>query len=288
MPIFGLMYMLSDKISLGLSFHKKFALASSRRYTITYAGDSIMFREGTDKYSATANFIKEGGVNSQKYSLDLKNNKLINLQAGQSIASQSIPENYEIKTGIAFFLSSKTLFSFDLSYTDGYKKMKNYFYNELNQRKLIFYDNQNRELLYQPTRNIALGWEQYLNESFSFRIGYYSNQSNVKPINLENTGTAALAVLMNANSLSIPVGDGVFQYLIPELKSPQRREDIDAYGYTFSFSWEMGNSFLGFSYIREIGKGHSQLEIFDEGSVLPPNPMHTQSHSFYITAMLKR
>jgi hypothetical protein len=248
LPIFGIQYQAMDKVSLGASVRRIIVTGGNRLYNEVYIDslrasgpNSVDFIEGTQSNFSSV----EGGVLSSKP-------KLV----------ASIPETTEFRVGTAIFPTSKLLASFDIIYTSGYKQFR-----EQNELKLsggrfnyIVNDREIRELTRMKTINFAFGTEYYLADTFAISGGFFTNNSNAKPISWLESAVDLAIQNMNSNQVVTSSGNGSIVYQIPRSGTNPRNEYSNNRGFSFGMSWVTAKSSVSLTYIREIGRGQSRID----------------------------
>ncbi len=247
LPIIGIMYMPTEKISLGLSFRHQFVTGGNRLTnafsTSSFAdSDSILFLEGTHKAS--------GGR--------VGNTPLINGRL-----NSRIPETSEIRAGVAFFPTKKLMAAFDIIHTTGYSRQQNQ--NELilgggRANTLVLNSNDVQELRRYATNNFAFGLEYFLNDNFAIRVGTFTNMANSKKISWIQSVVESANREINPVETLARTNNGVVQYKIGSLRDPVRNEHVDLIGGSLGFSWSTSKASLGITVIKEYGRGSSQLD----------------------------
>ncbi|WCL48128.1 OmpP1/FadL family transporter [Leptospira sp. GIMC2001] len=248
LPILGLQYQATDKLSLGASLRRILVTGGNRLYNEVYTDslrgtgpNAVDFIEGTQNIFSSV----EAGVISSKP-------KLIG----------SIPETTELRLGAAFFPSSKLLASFDIIYTTGFKTFRdqNEFQVSGSRINYIVNDREIRELTRVKTINFAFGTEYYLADTFAVSCGFFTNDSNTKPISWTDSAIDLGLQAYNSNQLRATQGNASLTYQIPRSGTNPRNEYSNNRGISLGMSWVTAKSSISLTYIREFGKGNSRID----------------------------
>lgn len=270
MPVLGIMYMPSNKVSLGLSLRHQFVTAGNRltngfAYQSNSNSDGIYFTEGTN----TAN---GGSVGQAPYVAGKLNGK--------------IPETTELRTGIAVFPSKQFMAAFDTIYTSGYQKGMNqndFYYFGGSKNQYTIRDSDVQELRRYATMNFALGIEYFLSDNFSIRAGMFTNNSNSRNVNWLRTAVeGANRDLGSDSEILAQTPNGTINYQLSALRNPVRNEYVNLKGYSLGFSWSTSRASIGLSIVKEVGKGGSQLD-----ATRPSQQMTYDSTAVYVIVSSK-
>lgn len=188
----------------------------------------------------------------------------------------SIPEIFEYRVGLAYFLSSSFIMSADLIQYDSFRKNRNRSEWEPFSGELTMRDRRDPELDREKVLNYAFGFEYFLLPTVSLRIGTYSNNANTSSYNWKRA--VGEFILANQQKNYIDLGNNTVYY--PEiLQRKTRYENVDLRGYTIGISFESNISALSLTYVYEYGKGASQISA----SQLPQSLIYANK-SIYIIA----
>jgi hypothetical protein len=264
MPVFGLMFTPTDKLSFGFSIRHQFITAANRLISTFDAGssavstDNITFIEGTHK--------GYGGIRGNT------------IFRGPAPTGRT-PEITEVRTGIALFPNRTIMAAFDMIYTSGYtsKQSNTEIIYSPSSRVIALTDSENLELKRYATLNFAGGTEIYLTEFMSIRLGSFTNFANSKPLVWTNTALSAAnkslgdtETLYNENNLAI-------NYKVGSLRENPRNEYVNNVGYTMGFSFSTSKASIGLNFIKEFGRGVAQID-----STRPLQSMTYDSTSIYV------
>jgi hypothetical protein len=264
MPIIGLMYTPTDKISFGASVRHQFVTAGNRLINTFDAGsaavstDNITFVEGTNQ--------AYGGI---------RGNTIFKGPA----PTGKVPEITEIRSGFAFFPNRTIMAAFDAIYTSGFshKQSNTELIYSPGSTTIAFTDSENLELKRYSTLNFAGGTEIYITEFMSIRLGGYTNFANSKPLSWTNTALSAAnknlgdtETIYNENNLAV-------NYKVSGLRENPRNEYVNNIGYCFGFSFSTAKASIGINIIKEVGRGVSQID-----STRPLQSMTYDSSSVYV------
>lgn len=249
LPILGIQYQASQKLSLGASLRHIFVTGGNRLYNEVYTDssrgngqNSVDFIEGTTSRGFTS---VENGVQTVRPKLNSR-----------------IPETTEMRVGFAYFPTSRLMTSFDTIYTSGFKRAgdQTSLRFQGTRNNLVFTENDIRELTRVSTLNFALGVEYYLADTFAVLLGGYTNEPNSKPISW--TESAFDLSLQNAigNEIRSSSGNSTLTYGIERSGTNPRNEHSRNRGLSFGISWVTSKSSLSLTYIREVGYGNSRID----------------------------
>jgi hypothetical protein len=262
MGIFGFLYQFSDRWNFGGSIQRKFSKSGSRS---SYESNNDEYFVSSDKLTT--------GTNFQNTSSSI-----------QTPFSTRFVENYFIRLGLSFFMSSNSLITLDFQHATGYSIKKDSFLyaTSTSENYLLIGDQQDQELRRKPVNNIAIGMENYLTYSFVLRFGMFTNNSSQKRINFIDTFVQSR--LQDEYEGFIPIGsvDGTNLYIenLPNSHYNFRfnkipyADDINFRGLTLGLSYFLSpGTSIGFSLIRERGVGRSifywenpAVNVFSENS----------------------
>lgn len=239
-PVVGLQYMLTEKLSLGLSFRRIFVTGGnvSYRTNVTTAG-----RTGGPS-SLIVQSTENGGALANAFNLTIL-----------SPSTYQIPQVSEIRFGWAFFSNKQFTISSDLIYTSGYKlKMQNYVYNT-RFGVLGLSDPYENELKRNQTLNYNIGIEYFVFENLVLRVGHFTNRSNNYEVHWRE---AALYALYRGNSLgsaNVNLTDNL-SYTLPE----KRNQYINLTGYSFGIGIENARNSASLTVVIQNGKGIGTID----------------------------
>lgn len=265
LPIVGLQYQASDKISIGASLRRILVTGGNRLYNEVY----------TDSLRATSSnpvdFVE--GTGSEFSSIEAGVVKL------RPRLVTSIPEITELRGGIAFFPTNKFLASFEMMYTSGFKSFRSQDELSLTQASVNYtiHDKEIRELTRISTINYAAGFEYFLADSFSISSGLFTNEPNVKPVSWLESSIDLAIQNQTGNQLKSTSGGASVTYQNPRSGTDPRNEYSRNRGISLGMSWVNAKSSISLTYIRELGKGNSRID---------PNSLSQSfeysSHTFYV------
>jgi hypothetical protein len=264
MPVVGVMFTPTDKISLGLSMRHQFITAANRLISTFDSGSSavstdfITFVEGTHK--------AYGGI---------RGNTVFKGPA----PTGKIPEITELRTGIAIFPNRTVMAAFDMIYTSGYisRQSNTEIIISPGSKVISFTDSENLELKRYSTLNFAGGTEIYLTEFMSIRLGGFTNFANSKPLLWINTALSAANKALGDTETLYSQNDLALNYKVSSLRENPRNEYVNNIGYTMGFSFSTSKASIGLNFIKEFGRGVSQID-----STRPLQSMTYDSTSIYV------
>lgn len=263
-PVVGFMFAPSDLISIGVSLRKQFVTAGNRLVNAisTASGNTtsdIVFTEATHRRGAVSLGNTVGIVPSQ---------------------TGYIPETTELRGGIALFPTKRLMIAGDLIYTSGYKRLSNQNYLTRFTDNTIQYtlnDKEIQELTRYSTLNFAGGVEYFASDNIVFRLGGFTNNANSKENSWLRSALEAQNRIIGSYENVLTSGNVNVRYLIPAFRSNVRNEYVNTIGYTFGFSWSTAKASLGITFIKEYGKGSSQLD-----DTRPSQQLIYNSTAFYV------
>lgn len=278
LPILGFQYMVTDKLSLGLTLQRPFSLN----------GNVTIDEAEISSDSSSANLINSLQITETQTEgvLGIPMSNEYNQQLfvfGNAGASEQVAEPMEIRFGMAFFFSPKFTAAFDIIHTTSYRKKHDHYLFEPNVRFLIIQSREFLELRQIATTNYAFGWEYYLSENFVIRMGTFTNLSNVKKMNWwqESIKYAIKARAQDYISVDEPQ-NGIVLYTPEILQAEPREENVNMHGYSLGFGWETTGSSLALNLVQESGRGLASLGDGD----LPPVVLKSINYSVYLSATL--
>ena len=239
-PVVGLMYMPTEKLSLGVSIQKKYVVGGTRNNNLLDLTSSTLSSD--DAYYVYGSPHSLNGVYQNKLSY------LTPLTA-------TIPQTSELRMGIAYFLSHKVLFSFDYIKISGYSKKKNQYefitYEDIPQ--FIYYGNKEYETYRKPTENFAVGTELDILPFLTLRMGFFTNFSSN-----QKRGWIESMVETVVRQEIIPLGIAEDKnlsvlYFPTKLIRPYYADYSSPKGYTLGISFTGTAAVFTFTHIREIG-----------------------------------
>ena len=241
-PIFGFVYSLTDKLYIGMSLRKIFNTAGRRN----------------SYYSDNDYYVYKSGFGSGGYTYN-------DSMFVQSRANVSMPAPTEIRTGISYYLSERLMLVTDFIYNSPYRqKGKNYSVSFSNPATITFGDNEYNELRRIETKNIASGLEYFINQIFSLRIGFFTNQSSNKKIDWSKSAIEAAIYEYAENKVPLNkektafyegIRGGHYQY---SFNDAYYQNDLSSKGFTFGLSYFISRSTsVAFTIIHQAGKGGS-------------------------------
>ncbi|MCB1190577.1 MAG: hypothetical protein H7A23_20020 [Leptospiraceae bacterium] len=256
-PIFGLLYAIRPKVSLGFSVSRTMPSSRGKRYqnsfivsTSNTSQDGVAVMQGSQSGSG-------GKINDS-------------LGFSGPVFSAETPKINEYRIGIAWFPNSKFLMAFDTVYTDGYRRSQDqtrYFYSGSSIKHVILTENENSELYRSPTLNLAFGLEYFPKETLSLRGGVFTNRANTKKIkwadtllinSISNFGEDSILNLANTSNQQVSI---LYVPQIGELFGEKSRgEYINTIGYCLGISWNLPSASFNLSVVYEHGKGNSKIE----------------------------
>ena len=264
LPVLGLMFNLTDKISLGASLRRTFVMGQNRLINAitmdssSTSTDGITFLEGTQKAfgASVGNTIYKGPAYTGR-----------------------VPETYELRLGGAFFPTKKLMIATDLIYTSGYsfKKNNTEVITSPSANIIILTDKDDLELKRYQTWNIATGVEYFLTDFLALRLGVYTNNANTKKIDWMTSALQAYNRAAGDTETIASSGGNSVQFRIPTLRDNPRNEYVNTMGYSFGFSFATAKAALSLSIIKEHGKGAAQLD-----SMRPAQQLTYDASSIYL------
>lgn len=120
--------------------------------------------------------------------------------------------------------------------------------------------------------------EFFLRETFSVKLGYYTNYANSKEIKWGDSAIKSFLANTGQNSLNLS-SDPVAIYSPSALSPSSRTEHVNTSGYCLGLSWSTARISITMTLIREKGKGASQ--IIDSQ---PSQVLRLDSTSVYLVA----
>jgi long-chain fatty acid transport protein len=247
LPILGIMYMPTEKLSFGVSVRRQL-VTSENRLTNAFStssftdSDSILFQEGT--HSANG-----GRVGNTLVFLPKLNGR--------------IPEVTETRVGFALFPTKQFMFAFDVIQTSGYTRKQTQFdfiFAGGSSNVLRLYDPEVQELQRNATTNFAGGIEYYLNDNFAIRLGSFTNNANNKQISWLDSAIQAANREASSTETIARTQNGQIQYTPGFLRDPVRNEYVNLMGGSIGFSWSTSKASLGLTIVKERGKGQAQID----------------------------
>ena len=246
LPILGIMYMPTPKISLGLSVRRQFVTSGNRLFnlftTSSFSNSNrILLQEGTD--------VANGG-------------RLGSTPIIYSPLNNRIPETSEVRAGIAIFPSKRLMAAFDTIYTSGFSRKENQYEMRFGggaRNYLLLQDSDVQELKLYSTTNFAFGSEYFLTDNFALRLGGFTNKANTR--NVSWLESATLAYLRQTEPVETIQrnGDGQIDYKFGALRNPIRNEYVNLIGGSFGFAWATSKASFGVTIVKEYGRGSSQI-----------------------------
>ncbi len=246
LPILGIMYMPTTKISLGLSIRRQFVTSGNRLFnlftTSSFSNSNrILLQEGTDEANG-------GRLGSTPIIYSPLNNR--------------IPETTDVRAGFAVFPSKRLMASFDTIYTSGFNRKQNQYEMRFGggaRNYLLLQDSEVQELKLYSTTNFAFGTEYYLTDNFALRLGGFTNNANTRNVPWHESAT--LAYLRENRPLETisKNADGQIDYKLGSLRTPVRNEYVNLIGGSFGFAWATSKTSFGVTIVKEYGRGSSQI-----------------------------
>jgi len=254
-PILGIQYMPKPKFSLGGSIR--------RNYIFNGEVDSKINSTSTGN---TASSIYQG---SNKFASEIRPDDIYI----KSPLTYKLPEVYEIRGGLAYFINSHLTVSGDLIYTSGYKMYKTDQEYSVKNRKLFTTDPLENEFTREHTLNYAFGFEIYITDKIILRMGSFSNMSNAKKIKWLDEASLSYLRNLNGGNFQIPLGSNA-TYTLGE----KRTQYINLRGYSIGVGYETHTNSFSVSLVYQAGQGISALDKFQ----LPTTTIYTDV-SIYLT-----
>ncbi|MCB1142571.1 MAG: hypothetical protein H7A24_13755 [Leptospiraceae bacterium] len=263
LPVLGIQYLVTEKLSLGVSLKKMFTVIHNKRYS-----------------SNTLNAIASGNsfIRNKEF-IESSDSFFVAYDEPMIIAVKSpnlgtIAEPTEVRLGLAYFASHRFLVSGDVIYTGSYHYSKRNYGVIFPEKAVISADNTilnniNRK----ETYNFALGAEYFLTESIALRLGVFSNYSNTKYLSKQKLYVERF--FSNPFSpLPIPITPNYY-HIFPS----KRLEHVTQFGYTLGLSYETSKAFYSFTILAEDGRG---LGFAFNSSV--PQKISYLNFNFYLSA----
>ncbi|MEM7182488.1 MAG: hypothetical protein AAF518_16355 [Spirochaetota bacterium] len=243
LPILGIMYMPTEKVSLGASFRKTFVTSGVRRLS--------------------ESLIQSGNNDLVFNSLRTHNGSAANSSLGVFLGppvTAEIPEVYEARGGLAWFANTKLQFSFDIIYTSSYRKYQRNLEVAPLERAALVNPPEIESLSREATSNFAGGLEFFITPNLAIKFGYFTNYANNKNISWVESALATSARGNLASGIVPLYGEsfseqGFIGYRIPQLQERERTEHVDLFGYTLGISSSFHDSSLSIILIWEKGQG---------------------------------
>jgi hypothetical protein len=254
-PILGIQYMPSNKLSLGGSIR--------RNYIFSGEVDSKINSTSTGN---TASSVYQG---SNKFASEIRPDGILI----KSPLTYKLPEVYEVRGGLAYFVNNRLLFTGDLIYTSGYKLLKSEQVYSVNNKKLSFTDPLENEFTREHTLNYAFGFELYITDLIILRMGTLSNRSNAKKIRWLDEASLSYLRNLNGGNFLLPIGENL-TYSLGE----KRTQYINLMGYSIGLGYETHTNSFSVSVVYQSGQGISVLDRFQ----LPTTTIYTDV-SIYLT-----
>ena len=254
-PILGIQYMPISKISLGGSIRRNFIFNGEV--------DSKINSTSTGR---TASSIYQG---SNKFASEIRPDDIVI----KSPLTYKLPEVYELRGGLAYFINSHLMIAGDLIYTSGFKMFKADQEYSVKNRKLFITDPLENEFTREHTLNYALGFELYITDNIIIRMGTLSNKSNAKKIKWVDEASLSYLRNLNGGNFQIPLGANA-SYSLGE----KRTQYINLMGYSIGVGYESHTNSFSVSLVYQSGQGISVLDRFQ----LPTTTVYTDL-SIYLT-----
>ncbi|MDX1960120.1 MAG: transporter, Ompp1/FadL/TodX family protein [Leptospiraceae bacterium] len=265
MPIIGLMFTPTEKLSFGLSLRRTMVTGENRLVN-TFAlnssaadSDQIVFVEGTHR-------ALSGNIGNTLYK--------------GAAPTGRIPEVNEVRAGVAFFPNKKLMTSFDIINTSGYSRKQDnteiLFGGGVNPT-ITLTDKENLELKRYETTNFAAGLEYFLTEYIAIRVGGFTNYANSKKIDWLTSALQARNRSISDTEVISTQGNTTIQYRIPALRDNPRNEYVNNFGFSLGLSFSTSKASIAINYIRETGLGASQVD-----NTRPSQQLQYNSESFYV------
>ena len=240
MPILGIQYMLTEKISLGLSLRRIYVTGGnvSYRTNVTTAG-----RTGGPSTVAIQS-TEEGGASANAFNLTLL-----------SPSSYQIPQVSEVRFGWAFFINRKFTISSDIIYTSGYKlKVQNQTY-DTRLGKLGISDPYVNDLRRNQTLNYNIGIEYFILDNIVLRFGHFTNRSNNEEIHWREAALFAQYRENSRASTEVSLANNL-SFTLPE----KRNQYINLTGYSFGIGLETARNSFSLTFMLQSGKGIGTID----------------------------
>lgn len=256
MPILGLQYMLTEKLSIGASVRRIFVTGGnvSYRTNVTTAGKT------GGPSSVVIQSTQNGGAMVDGF------NPII-----LSPSSYQVPQTTEARFGWAYFVNRKFTFSSDIIYTSGYSM--NIANNTYNTRTGTIgvadpYDN---DLKRNHTVNYSFGFEYFVLDNLVIRLGHFTNRSNNDKVNWTEAAWYAAYRQLNQASTDVTLRNNL-SYTLPE----KREEYINLLGYTLGVGLETARNSFSLTLVIQGGKG---LGTIDRNQ-LPSTSIYRESTAY--------
>ncbi|MEM7182413.1 MAG: transporter, Ompp1/FadL/TodX family protein [Spirochaetota bacterium] len=268
-PILGIQYMPTEKLSLGLSLRQTIVTGRNRLLSQVYADSLVASRTNNIRFSE--------GTDSFYGSVD-ENNNIIK----RPNPTGEVPQVAEIRAGFAYFANKRFMTSFDIIHTSGYRKSKQQIESMIGGAagaKVIWYDPEILELTQRATTNFALGIEYYLLDNLSLLLGSYTNDSNAPKIDWADTAIKDYARSIIGSEVSATANGLTLAYAIPAFQFNPRSEYVNNIGYSVGLSWASAKASISLTIGRETGYGTSKIDVNSLAQ-----PLQYSGTSFYIVA----
>ena len=255
-PVLGLQYMLTEKISLGLSLRRIYVTGGnvSYRTNVTTAGKT------GGPSSIAIQSTEDGGGKADTFNLTLLNP-----------STYQIPQTTEIRFGTAFFINRKFTVSADAIYTSGYwMKIANNSY-DIRNKTIGITDPYANDLRRNQTLNYSIGFEYFIMDNLVLRLGHFSNKSNSDPIRWGEAAWFAAYRQQNRASTDITIWDNV-KYTIPE----KRDQFINLLGYSIGIGLENARNSISLTVMIQNGKGIGTIDK----NQLPSTSIYRESTAY--------
>jgi hypothetical protein len=247
LPILGIMFTPSEKLSFGASLRRNIVMGGNRLVNTFNQGSSVANSDSITFLEGTHNSLS--GIRGNAFF------------RGATPTGRT-PENFELRTGVAYFPSKKLMAAFDVIYTSGYNysQSNNTIFADSSRVIIDLEGSENLELKRYATRNYAIGFEYYLTDYLSTRLGFFTNNANTKPLTWTNSALAAANKTLGASE-PIYNRDGVaVNYKLPSLRDDPRNEYINTKGISIGFSFSTAKASIGLNLVKEFGRGVSQID----------------------------
>ena len=279
-PIFGLQYMITEKVGLGFSARKPFATYKYQRDQYIQTSSFTQSASDINLYDSSTRY--DNAILGQPQAMNLPSNTPLKL-FGKPVTNGGIPEPVELRMGISYFLSKRFLVAADWIHTSDFSKSKKIYAYEPSASLVILTDREYRDLRVYATDNYALGLEFFLTDFIALRAGYHTNQSNSRNVSWLESAIAAnlrtngkdLINLSNSNSSIVIYPNGQQSTRIPNY--------VNLIGYSVGISYETSNTSLSLNYVIESGRG-SALPI----NFTPIVPYEFVDRKVYLGASVKK
>ena len=255
-PVLGIQYMLTEKISFGLSMRRIYVTGGnvSYRTNVTTAG-----RTGGPS-SVAIQSTEEGGGKVDTFNLTIL-----------SPSTYQIPQTTEIRFGTAFFINRKFTVSADAIYTSGYMiKLAGNTYNAKS-GVIGLTDPYANDLRRNHSLNYSVGFEYFIMDSLVLRLGHFTNRSNNEQTHWGEAAWFAAYRQINRGSADITLRDNL-TYTIPE----KREQYINLMGYSIGIGIENARNSFSLTLMIQNGKG---LGTIDRNQ-LPSTSIYRESTAY--------